>query len=46
MPQLHYPDGYALAVEGARVVSAPGAALLKLENLRGVTQVTVRITPE
>jgi endoglycosylceramidase len=46
VPKLHYPDGYALAVEGARVLSPPNATLLKLENLRGVTQVTVRITPQ
>jgi endoglycosylceramidase len=46
VPALHYPNGYALAVDGARVLSAPDAALVKLENLRDVTQVTVRITPQ
>lgn len=45
VPKLHYPEGYALSVEGARVLSAPDAALVKLESLRDVTQVTVRITP-
>lgn len=45
VPKLHYPDGYALSVEGARVLSAPDAAIVKLESLRDVTQVTVRITP-
>lgn len=45
VPALQYPNGYTLELSGARTISAPGASLLKLENLTGATQVTVRITP-
>jgi endoglycosylceramidase len=42
---LAYPDGYRVAVQGARVVSAPGAALLELANQPGVTVVSVQVAP-
>lgn len=41
---LHYPQGYALEVSGAKSQSAGNAGRLKLENLPGATEVTVRIT--
>lgn len=41
---LHYPQGYALEVTGARSLSAANAGLLKLENLAGASEVVVRIT--
>jgi endoglycosylceramidase len=45
VPALHYPQGYVAQLTGARAISAPGAALLKLEALKGATEVAVRITP-
>ncbi|MDE0855513.1 MAG: endoglycoceramidase, partial [Nevskia sp.] len=39
---LHYPKGYSVSVSGAQVTSAPGAALLTLQNQAGA--VTVKIT--
>lgn len=45
VPSRHYPGGYAVEVDGATVVSAPGATLLVLRNLAGATQVTLRVTP-
>lgn len=41
---LHYPRGYAVSVSGARVVSAPDASPLLLENSAGSTQVQVQIS--
>jgi endoglycosylceramidase len=46
VPALHHPNGYRVEVSGARVVSAPGAALLLLENLAEATEVSVTISPE
>jgi endoglycosylceramidase len=45
VPKLHYPDGYALEVSGARAISPPNATLLKLEADKDATEVSVRITP-
>ena len=42
---LHYPDGYRVAVGGARVVSAPGARFLELSPDRRIGAVHVRLTP-
>jgi hypothetical protein len=39
----HYPGGYAVEVTGARVVSTPGARILKLLNKAGATAVDVRV---
>jgi endoglycosylceramidase len=44
VPELHYPSGYAVEVEGAQVVSAPGAAILTLATCPGAGLVTVRVT--
>ena len=43
VPKIHYPDGYVAEVSGARIVSAPGAATLVLENLACTGEVTVRL---
>lgn len=45
VPKIHYPDGYTVEVTGARVVSAPGAAKLVLENTACTGEVTVRVVP-
>lgn len=45
VPKLHYPDGYRVTVTGARVTSAPGAALLKLDADKDATEVSVKVTP-
>jgi len=44
IPKIHYPDGYVVEVTGARVISAPGASTLQLQNLNcsGEVLVTVR----
>src|SRR3954453_15704792 len=39
VPPIHYPRGYSVSVTGARVVSQPGATLLKLANLPGSGEV-------
>jgi endoglycosylceramidase len=44
VPKLHYPDGYALELTGARAASKPGAALLTLRHEPGAAEVLVRIT--
>jgi endoglycosylceramidase len=41
IPQVNYPQGYRVEVRGARVVSAPGAAHLRLRNRTGAVAVTV-----
>jgi endoglycosylceramidase len=43
VPQRQYPDGYAVDVQGAKVVSAPGASILTLASC-GTGPVTVRVT--
>jgi endoglycosylceramidase len=43
VPPLHYPNGYAVDVQGAQVTSAPGASLLTLESC-GTGPVAVRVT--
>jgi endoglycosylceramidase len=44
VPALHYRNGYRVDVTGARVVSAPGAAQLKLANDRGARTVRLTVT--
>jgi endoglycosylceramidase len=39
----HYPHGYRVTVQGARVTSKKGAALLTLVNKPGASTVTVRV---
>lgn len=45
VPGLQFPGGYAVRVDGARVVSRPGARTLVLAQQRGADQVTVRVVP-
>lgn len=45
VPPSLYPDGYTAAVTGARVVSPPNAATLRLRSARGVSGVTVAVSP-
>jgi endoglycosylceramidase len=45
VPPLHYPNGYAVSVTGARVVSKPGSNRLTLDNEPGARQVSVTIRP-
>jgi hypothetical protein len=43
IPQIHYPVGYSVDVQGAEVVSAPGARVLTLASC-GTGDVSVRVT--
>jgi endoglycosylceramidase len=43
VPQRHYPNGYDVLVSGAKVISAPGSALLILENLPAAVEVSVEV---
>lgn len=45
VPALHYPDGYTVEVEGARVSSAPCARTLTLRADWRAEAVSVRIAP-
>jgi endoglycosylceramidase len=45
VPRVHFPDGYRVEVDGARVVSAPRARRLLLASCAGARQVTVRLMP-
>ena len=46
VPLLHYPHGYAVSVDGATVVSPPGAATLLLRNDTSSAQVALVIIPK
>jgi endoglycosylceramidase len=45
VPPSRYPDGYAVAAQGARVVSRPNARYLKLRRRRHAATVSVEVTP-
>ena len=45
LPRRHYPDGYTVEVQGAKVESQPGARVLVLENCPGVHDVTLHVEP-
>jgi endoglycosylceramidase len=46
VPAVQFPHGYSVVVSGARVVSAPDAGVLTLEQLaNGVRSVTLQIRP-
>ena len=45
VPAARYPDGYAVTVTGAKVVSRACAPSIILQNLPRATAVTVRVTP-
>jgi endoglycosylceramidase len=44
VPRIHYPAGYRVRVDGARVVSEPGARVLRLRRMRGAGAVAVIVT--
>jgi endoglycosylceramidase len=45
VPAIQFPAGYRVHVTGARVVSAAGAALLRLRSSTRATSVNVTVTP-
>ncbi len=45
VPRMHYPDGYAVEVNGARVVSKRGARVLKLKRGRSADRVELSVSP-
>jgi endoglycosylceramidase len=44
LPRIHYPRGYRVLVDGARVASRPRAGVLRLEACRGARTVGVRVS--
>ena len=44
IPERHYPAGYRVEVQGARVLSDPGARLLVLASRAGAQRVEVEVT--
>jgi endoglycosylceramidase len=44
LPRRAFPDGYAVSVEGARVVSRAGARVLRLAQCPGATKITTRVS--
>src|SRR5262249_38245213 len=45
MPAIQYPDGYAVTLSGARVISRPRARVLRLLSCPGAATVEVHVTP-
>jgi endoglycosylceramidase len=45
VPRVQYPNGYRALVKGARVISAPGARVLRLAACAGARTVRVRVIP-
>ena len=45
LPRIHYPDGYSVDVNGATVVSEPGARYLELRRNPGASRVSVTVRP-
>jgi len=43
LPARQYPQGYAVTVQGARIISAPNAEYLKLASCAGVSEITVTV---
>jgi endoglycosylceramidase len=46
LPRIQYKNGYRVQISGARVVSEPGARVLKLERHRGADAVSAVVTPK
>lgn len=44
LPERQYPAGYAVSVNGAHIVSAPGAQHLLLASCAGVSEITVSVS--
>ena len=45
VPRLHFPDGYAVEVTGARVASAAGSSLLVVRSDAGAREIAVTVRP-
>ena len=45
VPEIHYPDGYSVSVQGARIQSKPGADLLVLRRTKRAQEVSVTVGP-
>ncbi len=45
VPPLHYAEGYAAEADGARIVSEPGACVLRLRAAPGAERAGVRVRP-
>ena len=45
IPSIQYPTGYTVSVTGARVVSTPGARVLRLKLCSGAQTVEVHVSP-
>jgi endoglycosylceramidase len=45
LPARQYPEGYAARVQGGRILSAPGASVLRVAACAGVSRVGVDVTP-
>jgi endoglycosylceramidase len=45
LPARQYPSGYRLSVQGARVLSAPGADILTIASCPGAGEVAVSVAP-
>src|SRR5262245_30349773 len=45
LPRIHYPDGYTVTVDGARVTSKPCATTLTLVADRHASHASVHVTP-
>ncbi|MBJ7347860.1 MAG: cellulase family glycosylhydrolase, partial [Thermoleophilaceae bacterium] len=45
VPVRQYPTGYSVTVSGGTVVSAPNAAVLKVQAVTGALSVTVQVQP-
>ena len=45
VPALHYPTGYQVTVDGARITSAPDGDPLLVESMPGAAVVTVTVSP-
>ncbi len=44
LPARQYPAGYAVTVQGAHIVSAPGAQYLLLSSCAGASEITVSVS--
>jgi endoglycosylceramidase len=45
VPRIQYPTGYRAQVTGGRVVSEPGARVLRIERAKGAVTVEITVTP-
>jgi endoglycosylceramidase len=45
VPEIHYPDGYRVEVDGARIRSRPDSDLLVLQRTKKADEVSVTVSP-